>query len=234
MKIKSGFLIIFILAAISVATLLASLANTSSNQITTYYGEMQEKQQTAWLGNFTESEKRKSKGETIIENDETDEEGVIVENAEGVIEDVGEKDALKGSSSSMTSKKTLIVSITAILLVSVLLFRFFKKRKNMIKNELRSPANKKNSLDDHEDRAGVIPDNPEFLDETDKNEIRKLVQNWQANLSPNKRKRKDETIHEWFVRIKGPMNIIPIYEKVRYGEASYTNEEYKLVYKELT
>ncbi|TYR73587.1 hypothetical protein FZC79_18300 [Rossellomorea vietnamensis] len=233
MKIKSGFLIIFILAAISVATLLASLANTSSNQITTYYGEMQEKQQTAWLGNFTESEKRKSKGETIIENDETDEEGVIVENAEGEIEDFDEK-ALKGSSSSMTSQKTLIVSITAILLVSVLLFSFLKKRKNMIKNELRSPANKKNSLDDHEGRAGVIPDNPEFLDETDKNEIRMLVQNWQANLSPNKKKRKDETIHEWFVRIKGPMNIIPIYEKVRYGEASYTNEEYKLVYKELT
>jgi len=42
-------------------------------------------------------------------------------------------------------------------------------------------------------------------------------------------KREAETINEWFERIKGPLEIIPIYEKVRYGEKNCTEEGIKFI-----
>lgn len=57
------------------------------------------------------------------------------------------------------------------------------------------------------------------------NETRRLLQKWEARLSVGETKKEAETINEWFGRINGPMEIIPIYEKVRYGEKSCTEDE---------
>ena len=60
-------------------------------------------------------------------------------------------------------------------------------------------------------------------------ETRRLLQKWEAGLVGKRMKREAETINEWFVRIKGPLEIIPIYEKVRYGEKNCTEEEIKFI-----
>lgn len=57
------------------------------------------------------------------------------------------------------------------------------------------------------------------------NETRRLLQKWEARLSVGETKKEAETINEWFARINGPMEIIPIYEKVRYGEKTCTEDE---------
>jgi len=60
-------------------------------------------------------------------------------------------------------------------------------------------------------------------------ETRRLLQNWEARLSGNRTKKEAETINEWFERINGPTEIIPIYERVRYGEKSCTEDELRFI-----
>ncbi|MBM7587705.1 hypothetical protein JOC86_004279 [Bacillus pakistanensis] len=57
------------------------------------------------------------------------------------------------------------------------------------------------------------------------NEIRRIVRDWERQLNFLARKKANETIQEWFERINGPVEIIPIYEKVRYGEKISTKQE---------
>ncbi|MBN8190857.1 hypothetical protein JI667_01730 [Bacillus sp. NTK074B] len=63
------------------------------------------------------------------------------------------------------------------------------------------------------------------------NEIRQLMRDWEAHLNILNRKKNHETIQEWFRRIKGPTEVIPLYEKVRYGGKSFTNKELHLLKK---
>jgi cbb3-type cytochrome oxidase subunit 3 len=60
-------------------------------------------------------------------------------------------------------------------------------------------------------------------------ETRRLLQKWEAGLISKRMKREAETINEWFKRINGPIEIIPIYEKVRYGEKSCTEDELRFI-----
>lgn len=60
-------------------------------------------------------------------------------------------------------------------------------------------------------------------------EIRRLLQKWEARLIGGKTKKDAETINEWFERINGPVEIIPIYEKIRYGEKTCTEDELKFI-----
>ncbi|MCP3741955.1 hypothetical protein [Rossellomorea sp. BNER] len=57
------------------------------------------------------------------------------------------------------------------------------------------------------------------------NEIRRMVKDWELRQNFLSRKKASETIQEWFERINGPVEIIPIYEKVRYGGKSCTHQE---------
>lgn len=63
--------------------------------------------------------------------------------------------------------------------------------------------------------------------------VRKYLQKWEKTLGTHNQKRPAETINEWFKRINGPMEIIPIYEKVRYGESGCSEKELQLVKKSL-
>jgi hypothetical protein len=59
--------------------------------------------------------------------------------------------------------------------------------------------------------------------------VRKSLQKWEKTLGTHNQKRPAETINEWFKRINGPMEIIPIYEKVRYGESGCSEKEWQMV-----
>lgn len=61
------------------------------------------------------------------------------------------------------------------------------------------------------------------------NETRRLLRKWEARLSRGETKKDAETINEWFKRINGPIEIIPIYEKVRYGEKTCTENELRFI-----
>ncbi len=56
-----------------------------------------------------------------------------------------------------------------------------------------------------------------------------MLMDWESHLNTLNRKRKHETIQEWFKRIKGPTEIIPVYEKVRYGGKQFTSQELNLL-----
>ena len=61
------------------------------------------------------------------------------------------------------------------------------------------------------------------------NETRRLLKKWEARLTGGETKNDAETINEWFKRINGPIEIIPIYEKVRYGEKPCTEDELRFI-----
>ncbi|RIW28549.1 hypothetical protein D3H55_21480 [Bacillus salacetis] len=72
----------------------------------------------------------------------------------------------------------------------------------------------------------LVLDNIKLINE---NKIRQLLIDWQSNLEEVQKKRDSETIYEWFLRINGPLEVLPIYDKVRYGQQEYTQSEYLLI-----
>jgi hypothetical protein len=117
-----------------------------------------------------------------------------------------------------------------VLLAVVFLFwylRYKKKKRNnkeeaLLVKDFNQHAVKSGDFRNPEDRTFS-------LSEEKLNEIRQMLINWESHLNTLNRKRSHETIHEWFRRIKGPVEIIPIYEKVRYGGKSFTYEEVQLM-----
>ncbi|WP_168413104.1 hypothetical protein [Bacillus salacetis] len=205
------------------------MAQNGSKQVRTYYGEMQEKQQKEYVGNFTENE-RTTKDITLLE-DSGDDEGVAVQASQRVTELLDGLDGFKSNANPVFSKRNLILLITAIFLIIVLIVGFFVRKKRKKKSWDHSELENDHAKQDLDRSICGISNNIKGSAEED---IRKLIQNWQANLSQTNKKKKEETIREWFERINGPVKIIPIYEKVRYGEDSFTKEEYGLIKKELS
>jgi hypothetical protein len=119
-----------------------------------------------------------------------------------------------------------------VILAVVFLFwylRYKKKKRNnkeepLVATDFNQHAVKSGDFRNPEDRT--FP-----LTEEKLNEIRQTLIEWENHLNTLNRKRSHETIHEWFRRIKGPVEIIPIYEKVRYGGKPFTHEELKLLKK---
>ncbi|HDX9579803.1 TPA: hypothetical protein ROX88_003406 [Bacillus pseudomycoides] len=60
-------------------------------------------------------------------------------------------------------------------------------------------------------------------------EIRQELIKWEKKLDDHKRRKPHETMQQWLLRIKKSPNIIPIYEKVRYGEKEYSVEDLEFV-----
>ncbi|MFI8684641.1 hypothetical protein [Rossellomorea sp. NPDC077527] len=117
-------------------------------------------------------------------------------------------------------------AIGAIVLVLLLLYFLAKRRKkhrdesqeNVM--EQRTPLPKTDVYEE---------DIPEPLSFQDLDEVRVLLIKWEQRLSASQKKRHHETLSEWFKRIEGPTEIIPIYDKVRYGLLRSSKEEYQFV-----
>jgi hypothetical protein len=106
----------------------------------------------------------------------------------------------------------------------------YKKKKRKDKEEVPSGIDHTryavNSVDlqDTEDESLI-------LSEENLNEIRQMLKEWESHLNTLNRKRTHETIQEWFKRINGPTEIIPVYEKVRYGRKPFNHKELHLLKK---
>lgn len=61
------------------------------------------------------------------------------------------------------------------------------------------------------------------------NEIRQEFIQWEKRLDKHKKRKAYETIQQWFQRIGKSPAIIPIYEKIRYGEKEYSLEDLEKV-----
>lgn len=62
-------------------------------------------------------------------------------------------------------------------------------------------------------------------------EVRAMLIKWELTLSKFEKRRLQETVQQWFSRIHKNSDIIPIYEKVRYGEGTASNEELQMMRK---
>ncbi|WP_141771792.1 hypothetical protein [Rossellomorea aquimaris] len=102
----------------------------------------------------------------------------------------------------------------------------YKKKKRKDKEEVMPESDQAryavNSVDLQEDESLI-------LSEENLNEIRQILKEWESHLNTLNRKRTHETIQEWFKRIKSPTEIIPVYEKVRYGGKQFTSQELHLL-----
>ncbi|WP_243523368.1 hypothetical protein [Bacillus pseudomycoides] len=60
-------------------------------------------------------------------------------------------------------------------------------------------------------------------------EVRAMLIKWELTLPKFEKRRLQETMQQWFSRIHKGDTIIPIYEKVRYGEGTASNEELQVM-----
>ncbi|WP_034760994.1 hypothetical protein [Rossellomorea vietnamensis] len=136
--------------------------------------------------------------------------------------------------SGMSKRKIITYSILAILFITIIivvLIRRSKKRarkREIVDDEIITKAAVNKQLENNQNSEIIHTSNYNNL-----HKIRRTLIEWEKSLSNSSKKQPQETISEWFQRIKGPEDIIPIYEKVRYGKEECTKEEYNTVIKKL-
>ncbi|WP_141771645.1 hypothetical protein [Bacillus sp. 491mf] len=113
---------------------------------------------------------------------------------------------------------TLIITATIILA-----FLYFKKKKPTESYPTLRPKQQVNTettpiADEHSNDIHSIH-----------NEIRQALIKWEKTLPKHNRRKPYETVQQWLSRLNKPANIIPIYEKVRYGEREYSASDLELV-----
>jgi hypothetical protein len=106
--------------------------------------------------------------------------------------------------------------------------RHKKKRKAIKEDPAETSVSRYTVNKDQLEGAEKIPFT---LSDEKLNEIRQMVKDWETRLNILNRKKHHETIQEWFKRINGPAEIIPVYEKVRYGDKPFTHKELQLLKK---
>ncbi|WP_226673072.1 hypothetical protein [Rossellomorea aquimaris] len=117
-----------------------------------------------------------------------------------------------------------------VVLAAACLFWYLRRKKKK-ERIVDVPETTRNPYTVHPDQLEPREDRSITLSEEKLNEIRQMVQDWDSRLTIINRKRHHETIQEWFKRINGPAEIIPVYEKVRYGGKSFTHKELLLLKK---
>ncbi|MEI5908462.1 hypothetical protein WAK64_15550 [Bacillus spongiae] len=166
--------------------------------------------------------------------EEPTDEGTMIENGTNGREGIptGKKVDFPFPEENSTDKLTLYIYIILFLLIAVTVYfvrrRHVKKKKmEMSQNEMSVPVKKESS------KVEAVEIDTHIIRSEELHEVREYVKRWEENLVDQKRKRVAETIQEWFQRIKGPVEIIPIYEKVRYGYGDCTEAELQLLIKRL-
>ena len=114
---------------------------------------------------------------------------------------------------------TLIITATIILA-----FLYFKKKKPTESSPTLHPKQQVNT-----ETTTTIADEHKSDINSIHNEIRQALIKWEKTLPKHNRRKPYETMQKWLSRLNKPANIIPIYEKVRYGEREYSASDLELV-----
>lgn len=134
-------------------------------------------------------------------------------------------EAFMSKGSNLRNTIITVVIVLSVLLIAFLWYRFNKKRAkkqiNNVSDSFKDSTNKRDGDENLKLNSNVLP-----VSNKEMNEIRATLRQWENRLSPIKKRRKNETIAEWFHRINGPVGVIPLYEKVRYGYEEVTKDEY--------
>lgn len=213
MKYRMMTIAFVLLIACLISLSLTSLSTTLSSSVKDHLftdEDIEMKGQTHFTGEYTELEEEAQEGTEV----------------EPLLEAV--LSPFMGEERSKMKRNYLLFSLMALGIGITGYFVYRKYRKNQQgkdKSTSSSPVVEKN------DEEVSVEHSPSLKKESQSNIhlVRKYLQKWEKTLGTNNQKRPAETINEWFKRINGPMEIIPIYEKVRYGESGCSEKELQLV-----
>lgn len=109
-----------------------------------------------------------------------------------------------------------------IILILFFIFRRMQNKKQPIHN-MRSKQKETRKIEGNEEQGNhdslILP----------AEEVRAMLVKWELTLPKFEKRRLQETVQQWFSRIHKSNDIIPIYEKVRYGEGTASNEELQIM-----
>ncbi|WP_369901438.1 hypothetical protein [Bacillus manliponensis] len=124
------------------------------------------------------------------------------------------------------NKKSIFATIIIIIiLILVLIFRYIQKRKRKKEVEVKPKLNLVKQIEEEE----LTQEESKAETVVVFNEIRQELIKWEKQLYQHKKRKPYETVQQWFQRIGKSPHILPIYEKVRYGEKEYSVEELKMI-----
>jgi LPXTG-motif cell wall-anchored protein len=122
----------------------------------------------------------------------------------------------------------LALFIIVFILLGTILFIFFKKKKKknqsifpIEESRKLSKTSKTNKKETNLNKQSLLPTE----------QIRIMLIEWEKQLPKSQQRKSYETIQQWFERIGKNHEIVPFYEKVRYGKKQILNEEIELVRK---
>lgn len=123
------------------------------------------------------------------------------------------------------STENIFLQIGIVVLVVFILFFIFRRMRNK-KQEIHHIDLKQKEIRkverhvEQEDQDSLI---------LPIEEVRAMLIKWEMTLPKFEKRRLQETVQQWFSRIHKGDPIIPIYEKVRYGEGTASNEELQMM-----
>lgn len=217
MKYKIMTITFFLLIACFISISLTSISTTLSSSVKDHLftdEDVDEKGPNHFTGEYTELDEEAQEGTEV----------------EPLLKTV--LSPFIGEDTSNNKRNYLLFSLLALCVGIIGYFVYRKYRKNQQgqdKSTSSSPVVTKN------DEEVSVENSPSFKKESQSNIhlVRKYLQKWEKTLGTHNQKRPAETINEWFKRINGPMEIIPIYEKIRYGESGCSEKELQQVKKAL-
>lgn len=124
---------------------------------------------------------------------------------------------------TIQNNKKSWITIIIITATIILAFLYFKKKKPTESSPTLRPKQQVNT------ETTTITDAHNNDIHSIHNEIRQELIKWEKNLPKHNRRKPYETVQQWLLRLNRPTNIIPIYEKVRYGEKEYSASELELI-----
>ncbi|MCA1057637.1 hypothetical protein LCL96_01740 [Rossellomorea aquimaris] len=231
MKGKLMFMFGFLSSILLITSLVTYTTQTLSNKVISFYSDNQRDQESAFLGDFTKG--RSQREMNLDKNSEIGDKVEKEKSEEGkiIVGKVVKKEPVPFEEKVGESHKIGSYVFLTLLAIAIMVF-FLVVRKRRESNNFTTNAIVVYKHEDAIQGEDIYINEP--LSKDNQNEIRWLLQEWQGKLRDEQKKRPNETIHEWFRRIGGPLEIIPIYEKVRYGYQHSTKDEYDLLYSRFT
>ncbi|WP_242216774.1 hypothetical protein [Bacillus cereus group sp. BfR-BA-01380] len=125
--------------------------------------------------------------------------------------------------SIQNNKKSWITILIIITATIILAFLYFKKKKSA-----ESASTLRPTQQTHTETTTIADEHNNDINSI-QNEIRLELMKWEKQLPKHNRRKPYETLQQWLLRLNKPANIIPVYEKVRYGEKEYSASDLESV-----